>query len=105
MEFSVLITAHGDSSKDAADAINQGLCAAQQAGFIESWSDLECVAETSDAACAAIAFALKDLFGMEFLRCWNDGDFDSIRREWPNAPEEVFNGADTQLLSSIDEDH
>lgn len=48
----------------------------------------------TDAAVAAIQFALRDDEGMEFLRCWNQGDFDSIRREWPDAPEEVFVGAD-----------
>jgi len=52
----------------------------------------------SDAAVAAIAFALKDMEGMAFLRCWNEGDFDAIREEWPEAPEEVFIGADTQHI-------
>lgn len=47
-----------------------------------------------DAACAAIAFALSDSEGMQFLHCWNEGDFDSIRKEWPDAPEAVFIGAD-----------
>lgn len=27
---------------------------------------------------------------MEFLRCWNEGDFDSLRKEWPDAPEEIY---------------
>lgn len=52
----------------------------------------------SDAAVAAIAFALEkasgDIDDIEFLRCWSEGDFDSIRDEWPEAPEEVFIGAD-----------
>ena len=47
-----------------------------------------------DAAVAAIQFALNDDDGMQFLRLWNGGDFDVIRREWPEAPEEVFIGAD-----------
>ncbi|MBP3998332.1 hypothetical protein [Pseudomonas koreensis] len=47
-----------------------------------------------DAAVAAIQFALDDDDGMQFLRLWNDGDFDVIRSEWPEAPEEVFIGAD-----------
>lgn len=54
----------------------------------------------SDAAVAAIAFALKDMEGMAFLRCWSEGDFDAIREEWPEAPEEVFIGADTQHVPS-----
>jgi hypothetical protein len=49
-----------------------------------------------DAAVAAIEFALRDDdgCGMDFLRCWNEGDFDAIRNEWPEAPEAVFIGAD-----------
>lgn len=50
--------------------------------------------ENNDAAVAAIAFALEDSEGMAFLRCWNEGNFDAIRREWPEAPEDVFIGAD-----------
>lgn len=50
--------------------------------------------EAVDAAVAAIQFALDDEQGMLFLRYWNQGDFDVIRREWPDAPEEVFIGAD-----------
>lgn len=50
----------------------------------------------SDAATAAIKFAL--YYGTEesipFLQCWSHGEFDVIRREWPEAPEEVFIGAD-----------
>jgi hypothetical protein len=47
-----------------------------------------------DAAVAAIAFALQDVDGIGFLRYWNGGDFDVCRREWPDAPEEVYIGAD-----------
>ncbi len=46
-------------------------------------------------AIAAIAFALETDDGLAFLRCWNEGDIDAIRREWPEAPEEVFIGADS----------
>ncbi len=27
---------------------------------------------------------------LEFLRCWNEGDFDALREEWPDAPEEIY---------------
>lgn len=47
-----------------------------------------------DAAVAAIAFALGDDDGLTFLRLWNEGEFDVIRKEWPEAPEDVFTGAD-----------
>lgn len=49
---------------------------------------------TQNAAVAAIQFALETDEGLEFLRCWNEGNFDAIRREWPEAPEAVFVGAD-----------
>jgi|AntRauTorcE11897_2_1112592.scaffolds.fasta_scaffold63447_1 hypothetical protein len=49
---------------------------------------------TTDAAVAAIDFALQpDSDGVEFLRVWFHGDFDAIRKEWPDAPESVFVGA------------
>ncbi len=27
---------------------------------------------------------------MEFLRCWNNGDFDCLRREWSDAPQAIY---------------
>lgn len=27
---------------------------------------------------------------LEFLRCWNEGDFEALREHWPDAPEEVY---------------
>jgi len=48
----------------------------------------------SDAAIEAMKYALKADEGMEFLRCWMYGEFDAIRKEWPDAPETVFIGAD-----------
>ena len=51
-------------------------------------------AERQDAAVAAIAFSLKTDEGTEFLRCWFHGNFEAIRREWPDAPEAVLVGAD-----------
>jgi len=27
---------------------------------------------------------------MEFLRCWNEGNFDALRKEWPNAPIAIY---------------
>ena len=50
--------------------------------------------QTQNAAVAAIQFALETADGLAFLRCWNEGNFDAIRREWPQAPEAVFVGAD-----------
>src|SRR5690606_30525585 len=43
---------------------------------------------------AAIQFALSNPEGMEFLRLWNEGEFDILRRDWPEAPDSVYIGAD-----------
>lgn len=48
----------------------------------------------SSAFAAAINFALKCDEGLNFLECWLHGDFPEIRRDWPDAPETVFIGAD-----------
>ena len=50
--------------------------------------------QRQNAAVAAIQFALETDEGLEFLRCWNEGNFEAIRREWPEAPDAVFVGAD-----------
>ncbi|MBX9762845.1 MAG: hypothetical protein K2Y24_07435 [Pseudomonadaceae bacterium] len=47
-----------------------------------------------DPASAAIAYALQAEEPLEFLRLWNEGSFDDIRREWPDVPDDVFIGAD-----------
>lgn len=43
---------------------------------------------------AVITYALTQCDGeydaMDFLRCWNEGDFDILRKAWDNVPEEVF---------------
>lgn len=62
------------------------------------------MANENNAAVAAIQFALKDDDGLAFLQCWNEGDFQSIRKEWPDAPESVFAGADP-LYPEDDRDH
>lgn len=51
-------------------------------------------AQNCYAAVAAIQYALENDEGLEFLRRWNQGDFDVLRREWPDVPDEVFIGAD-----------
>jgi antitoxin component of MazEF toxin-antitoxin module len=51
-------------------------------------------AAQGDAVLAAMKFAIRADEGMAFLQCWLHGDFDAIRKEWPEAPEAVFIGAD-----------
>ncbi len=53
------------------------------------------------AAAAAIQFALQTDEGMVFLHYWNQGEFDVIRSEWPEAPEEVYIGADPLYVSAV----
>lgn len=50
----------------------------------------------SDAAVAAIKYVLKNQgeSPIEFLHAWTYGNFDAIRKEWENVPDEVFIGAD-----------
>ena len=62
--------------------------------ILEMAKAFEANAKRESAAIAAIQFALDVDEGMEFLRCWIQGDFDVIRKEWPEAPEAVFIGAD-----------
>lgn len=50
-----------------------------------------------NAAAAAIQFALEAEDGKSFLRLWNEGEFDVCRRGWPEAPKEVYVGADPML--------
>lgn len=59
-------------------------------------SAINSMADTSSPspAVAAIEFALDDEDGMAFLRCWLHGDFDAVRKEWPEAPEAIYIGAD-----------
>ncbi|MBA9846612.1 hypothetical protein DEE93_16850 [Ralstonia pickettii] len=58
------------------------------------------MAESGGAATAAIQFAVKTDDGIEFLRCWQEGDFAAIRRDWPDAPPGVFEGVEHPRLSS-----
>ncbi len=50
------------------------------------------------ATIAVIQFVLetekKDSSGMDYLRLWNEGEFDKCRKEWPEAPDECYIGAD-----------
>ena len=61
---------------------------------VASFSEPQPAPPPGDAAVAAIAFALKTDDGLTFLRLWNEGEFDVLRREWPEAPEDIYIGAD-----------
>lgn len=55
--------------------------------------------ETQDCYNAVITFVLdyKTECAEAFLRCWNEGDFEACRKEWPEAPKECYIGADSQF--------
>lgn len=57
----------------------------------------------TNAAVAAIGFALDPTTdeGLSFLEAWNQGDFDVCRREWPEAPQECYVGADPALPETV----
>lgn len=52
--------------------------------------------ETWRALCAFLLTADEP---MSFLRAWNEGDFEACRREWPEAPPEVYPGG--QALAQV----
>lgn len=55
------------------------------------------VVETNPAS-AAIEYAMTcDDGGFDFLRYWNEGEFQTLRDNWENIPDEVFIGADSQF--------
>lgn len=54
----------------------------------------------SNPAVAAIEYTLNNDDGIQFLRCWHEGDFAALRAEWDNVPDEVFIGADPSVSSN-----
>ncbi|MCW5155594.1 PDDEXK family nuclease [Burkholderia cenocepacia] len=91
-------------------AVEQGLWAADMGLTDDAWQNIEAIlAEQArvdaikaderaapNPATAAILFALSldDGSSIDFLNNWNEGEFDVLRREWPEAPEDVYIGAD-----------
>jgi hypothetical protein len=53
----------------------------------------EQISNTETAYNAVISYILGKGYceePLEFLRCWNEGDFESLRDSWPDAPEEIY---------------
>lgn len=66
-------------------------------GIIDDVLKAEPVVVPPNPAAAAIAYALElddDDDAVQFLRMWNEGSFDDIRREYDALPEELFIGAE-----------
>jgi hypothetical protein len=53
----------------------------------------------NNPAVAAIQYALKTDEGLQFLRLWNEGEFNDIRKEWTDCPKECFIGAEVGSCS------
>ena len=52
----------------------------------------------ADPAVAAIEYVLETREDpMKFLECWFEGDFDALREEWDDVPDDVFIGADPKF--------
>ncbi|WP_433867012.1 hypothetical protein [Ralstonia wenshanensis] len=83
-----LIEFFGPDAREGINALERQLreaLAGQRAG----------VAEGDETFQAVIAFVLRNgIDGIEFLRCWNEGDFEACRKEWPEAPDACYIGAD-----------
>lgn len=55
----------------------------------------------NNPAVEAIRYALNQRAeGIDFLRLWFEGEFQVIREEWPDCPDEVFEGADPLFKKS-----
>ncbi|MFU9046308.1 hypothetical protein ACNAUY_07935 [Acinetobacter tibetensis] len=57
----------------------------------------------NNPALAVIQYMLSDNVdgsydAMEFLSYWNEGEFDILRRNWDNIPDEVFIGAEVGFV-------
>lgn len=59
---------------------------------------------SNSPAVAAVKYALDHQCDspIEFLHCWYHGDFDTIRKEWENVPDEVFIGADPLFPNPVE---
>lgn len=54
---------------------------------------LDALSKTEAAYNAVISYILGEGYTEEplaFLRCWNEGNFDALREEWPDAPKEIY---------------
>lgn len=88
---------------DDHDALNmaEGLTITEALNLIAEAPAQRKIVETNDPAIAVIDYVVKhpteDVIA--FLNCWNEGDFEALRREWPDAPEEIYIGADPLYVS------
>lgn len=64
----------------------------------------------NNPALAAIQYALEgdnhewdSSNQLKFLELWSEGEFETLRNNWENIPDEVFIGADTQFVPKEDE--
>jgi hypothetical protein len=82
-------------SKQHTVAATVDTCMAKKA-MDEALEMLSAEAQTNPAV-AAIQYAIDAGHGddgLQFLECWNEGNFEACRREWPDAPDDCYIGAD-----------
>lgn len=53
-------------------------------------SEREEFGSSYESAIAAINYAITQPMPGDFLRCWVNNEFEVLRREYPDAPEQVF---------------
>lgn len=75
--------------------------------YDEARSALESVMVENNPSLAVIQYMLSENVdgsddAMDFLRYWDEGEFDTLRRNWENIPDEVFIGADSQFVPKED---
>lgn len=71
--------------------------------YDETRSALESAMVENNPSLAVIQYLLSENVdgsddAMDFLRYWNEGEFDILRRNWENIPDAVFIGADSQFV-------
>ena len=50
----------------------------------------QCQSRMPEAANAAMEYAVTANEGQSFLKLWHEGNFDAIRKGWPDAPETIY---------------
>lgn len=79
-----------DSDKDPYAGTAESIIATCEGDAIEERNDLLRGQESYNAVISYMLGAGSMESPMEFLRCWNEGNFSSLREEWPDAPPEIY---------------
>lgn len=90
------ILAERDRLREDRDS-QQRVCIAEMEKVSQLRSEVEALKKDAEREAAASNAVISYMLGegfmeepMEFLRCWNEGNFDSLREEWPEAPIAIY---------------